>query len=196
MNDDFFTTEVLVHREKATQTFVIGTNGTGKTAFLEKFVISELKRGIVRVLIVVPDDSLWPSFECIQPQSIGEFTGARKIPYSSGLVQIISDNFRNGLVIFEDCRIYLGTYLGDALRKFFIRKRQNMTSVIFVMHDFSEIPSTMAIFSSHFILFKTINKISSSKKQSITNFSKVEEAWKRVNARSKVDQFYHETIEN
>ena len=195
MNEDYFTTEVLVHKEKATQTLVIGTNGTGKTDFLQKFVISELKRGIVRVLIVVPDNSLWPSFDEIQPESIGDFTGARRIPYSTGLVQILYDNFRNGLVIFEDCRCYLGTYLGDALRKLFIRRRQNMTSVIFVLHDFSEIPSTMSIYSSHLILFKTWNRISSSKKQSIANFSDVEEAQKRVNARAKVDQFYHETIE-
>ena len=119
------------------QILVIGTNGTGKTTFLENLIRAEREKESNRILIVVPDLLDFDHVEYTEKQSIGNFSGVKKIIYSPGLLKTITSEFKNGLVIFSDCRAYL-YHRNDDLNCFMIRRRQNFVNSAFVFYDFAD----------------------------------------------------------
>ncbi|MCK9412849.1 MAG: ATP-binding protein [Prolixibacteraceae bacterium] len=175
------------------QTILIGTNGTGKTSYLDQLVVSELKRGSRRVLIVVPDKFEWSTFEYVSPEMIGEFVGARKIIYQDGLLNTLLDRFHNGMLIFEDCRHYFGNSKCDLLHSLLIRRRYNGIDIVFSGHRFSDIPPKPFVFATHYALFKTIDNIVR-RKNAIQNYEAMKEAQKRINDRAINDPHYFEII--
>lgn len=180
------------------QILVMGTNGTGKTTFVKKLVINELKKKDSHVLVVVPDDMEWNSLEYVHskfPHRIETYVGARKIIYFAGLLPIIRDCFRNGLIIFDDCRAYWNkqnAVEGD-LHSLLIRRRQQMIDICAVGHGFTEIPPKMYTFATHFALFKTIDNIER-RKNVIQNFDELKAAQLRINAKAATEPHYFEVI--
>lgn len=176
----------------------MGTNGTGKTTFVKKLVINELKKPESHVLVVVPDDMEWNALEYVNsrfPQRIEWYKGARKIIYFDGLLPIIRENFRNGLIIFDDCRAYWNkqnAVEGD-LHSLLIRRRQQMIDIVAVGHGFTEIPPKMYTFATHYALFKTIDNIER-RKNVIQNFDELKAAQLRINEKAAADPHYFEII--
>jgi Cdc6-like AAA superfamily ATPase len=178
------------------QIIVLGTNGTGKTTFVKKLVINELKKTDSHVLVVVPDDMEWNTLEYVHPkfpERIAWYKGARKIIYFDGLLDIIRDCFRNGLIIFDDCRAYFTASLDAQLHSLLIRRRQQMIDIVAVGHGFTEVPPKMFTFATHYALFKTIDNIER-RKHVIQNFTEMKEAQQRVNEKAGTEPHYFEII--
>jgi len=178
------------------QIIVLGTNGTGKTTFVKKLVISELKKKNSHILIVVPDDMEWNTVEFVHPkfpERIERYVGARKIVYFDGLLDIIRERFRDGLLIFDDCRAYFTASLDRDLHSLLIRRRQMMVDIIAVGHGFSEVPPKMFTFSTHIVLFNTLDNIAG-RKNVIRNFEELKDAQTRINEKAIKDPHTFEII--
>ncbi|MCK9412848.1 MAG: hypothetical protein M0Q53_11145 [Prolixibacteraceae bacterium] len=176
------------------QILIIGTNGTGKTAFLETLILTEREKENCRILIIVPDPLDFEHVEYTEKQSIGNFSGVKKISYSPGLIKTITSDFKNGLVIFSDCRVYLH-HRNDDLHCFMIRRRQNFVNSAFVFYDFADaIPKTL-VFATHFVIFKTIRR-RKNLKEYILNSRQVDIVQNRVNANSATQPHYFEIVKN
>jgi DNA helicase HerA-like ATPase len=178
------------------QILIIGTNGTGKTTFLKQLVVNELKKKDSHILIVVPDDMEWNNVPYVHerfPQRVAKYVGVRKIIYYPGLLPIIRDNFKNGLLIFDDCRSYFKASMDIDLRGILIRRRQQMIDICAVGHGFTEIPPTFFTFATHFAVFRTIDNIER-RKDVISNFEEMKEAQARVNQKAQTDAHYFEII--
>ena len=178
------------------QIIVLGTNGTGKTTLVKKLVLNELKKKDSHILVVVPDDMEWDSLQYVHPKfphRIEHYVGARKIIYEPGLLDIIRERFRNGLIVFDDCRAYFDASLDRDLHSLLIRRRQQMIDIIAVGHGFTEVPPKMFTFATHFGMFKTIDNIDR-RKNVISNFEEMKEAQKRINEKAKEDPHYFEII--
>lgn len=183
-------------KERATKlTIILGYNGTGKTTITKKIVLHELKKKR-RALIITPDDIEWPTVEMVHPKfphRIREYVGARKMIYQPGILEIISENFRNGLLIFDDCRAYLTASLDADLHNIMIRRRQKMMDIIAVGHGFTEVPPKFFTFGSELILFRTIDNIEK-RKPVIRNFEAMKAAQIRINQRAETNPHYSEVI--
>ena len=178
------------------QIIILGTNGTGKTTLAKKLVFNELKKKDSHVLIVTPDDMEWNTVPYVHPNfehRIRTYVGARKIIYKPGLIDNIRENFRNGLILFDDCRAYFDASLDSSLHSLLIRRRQQMIDIIAVGHGFTEVPPKMFTFATHFALFKTIDNIER-RKNVIQNFEEMKEAQKWVNEKAIRDPHYFEII--
>jgi GTPase SAR1 family protein len=176
---------------------IVGTNGTGKTTILKKLVLNELKKKNSHILVVVPDDMEWNSIPWVHPsfkQRIEWYVGARKICYIPGLLPIINDNFKNGMVVFDDCRAYFTSSIDQDLHNLLIRRRQKMMDVVAVGHGFTEVPPKFFTFATHYILFRTIDNVERRKDVLGGNYEKMKEAQIRVNKKAEKDPHYFEII--
>jgi ABC-type sugar transport system ATPase subunit len=176
-------------------TIILGYNGTGKTTITKKIVLNELKHQR-RALIITPDDIEWPQIEYVHPKfphRIRDYVGARKIIYQDGLLPIIADNFRNGLLVFDDCRAYFKASLDSDLHELLIRRRQKMYDIIAVGHGFTEVPPKFFTFASEIILFRTKDNIHK-RKDVLINFDEMQEAQRRINNKAQQNPHYFEVI--
>lgn len=139
---------------------LLGTNGTGKTTFLNKLADTEIKNG-GRVLILTVDAAEWTEFDEID--NFVNFTGKAKTIYRPGTLDKIFKQYFDGLLIFDDYRSFNISATGkeaEMLRSIAIRRRQHMLDLAFAAHGFSEIvPSFLFTFSTHLVLFRTIDNI-------------------------------------
>lgn len=179
------------------QILVMGTNGTGKTTLVKNLVINELKKKDSHVLVVTPHDMEWNTLPDVHPKfphRIETYVGARRIIYFNGLISIIRDKFKNGLVVFDDCRAYFKASLDDELHSLLISRRQHMIDIIAVGHGFTEIPPKMFTFATHYALFKTNDNVDL-RKNVIQDYPKMKEAQQRINMyATQKDPHYYEII--
>jgi len=178
------------------QIIVLGTNGTGKTTLVKQLVCSELKKKDSHILLVVPDDMEWNSIDYVHPKfpnRIENYVGVRKVIYYDGILDVIRDKFKNGLLIFDDCRAYLKNSLDSELHGILIRRRQQMIDIVAVGHGFSEVPPKMFTFATHYALFKTIDNIKR-RMNVIQNYDEMKEAQLRINEKAITNPHYNEII--
>jgi hypothetical protein len=135
---------------------VIGTNGTGKTTLVLNDFVAKYKN---KVLIVDADgmEQKWQQFPLIEPQQISNPTHriTRVLMQDEKTTIENISNFTNGLVVLDDCRVYISNRLEKPFRRLFIRRKQFCQDQIAVAHGISEIPSTFWTYATHLILFKT-----------------------------------------
>ena len=167
---------------KTTMTVVIGTNGTGKTTLLKKIVAGFLKNKR-RVLILTPHDREWENVPLVSsrfPTRIEWYAGARRMIYNKGSLELIIENFRNGVLIMDDCRAYIKAGLDETLHSLLIGRRQMDIDIFAVGHGFTEIPPKFFTFATTYILFRTTDVIER-RRPYIMNYEAVEAAQKAVN---------------
>jgi energy-coupling factor transporter ATP-binding protein EcfA2 len=165
---------------------ILGTNGTGKSTLVKKLVANEIKNPDGQVLIVVPDEMEWPSIPYINtrfPNRIDSYVKARKTVFFDGLIEVIRDKFRYGMVVFDDCRTYFRAMTDQDLEGFLIRRRQQMADIIVVAHGFTKVPPAFCAYATEYILFKTRDNIKK-RKDVIENYDEMFEAKQRVNYRA------------
>jgi ABC-type polar amino acid transport system ATPase subunit len=178
------------------QTVVIGTNGTGKTTIIKKIVIAALKAG-QRVLVVTPDFAEWLTLPEIHERyrsRIEWYKGGRRMIYQEGDLKLINDHFRNGLIVFDDCRSYLDARTSKEIHNLVIRRRQFMVDLIFVAHGFTEIPPKFFTFASQFIIFKTRDSIDIRKKELGSDFENIKQVVNTVNAEAVKDKHFYKIV--
>ena len=175
---------------------ILGFNGTGKTTLVKDIVKNEMQKPTGRGLIVTPDDIEWNTIPDVNERlnhHIKESVKFRKIIYQPGALDWIAKYFRNGLLIFDDCRAYLGATTDQELHNLLIRRRQKSIDIIAVGHGFSEVPPKFFTFASEIILFKTMDSIQR-RKNVIRNYDEMAAAQIRVNQAAQTNPYYKEVI--
>jgi hypothetical protein len=182
---------------------MLGFNGTGKTTLLKEVVSTCVNAG-QKALIVVPDSIEWSEYDLIDISEPLEFKGARRVIFEpsfyrgrfcikKGTLPCISDNYNDGLLIFDDCRSYVGFSTEMDLRGLLIRRRQKMLDVFAVAHGFTEVPPAFFTYASEFILFQTKDNISRRAKF-IQEFYLLEKAQAIINKEAEKNPYYYEII--
>ena len=207
---------------QTTMAIVVGTNGTGKTTFLRQMCNMALANGR-RVLVIVPDEIEWTDIPMTQLRygvdSDFRYTGIRRHIFNKKTTLKMLKHFRNGLLIFDDCRAYLKAVTSDEVHGVLIRRRQQGIDIFAVAHGFTEIPLVFYTFVSDFVVFKTrdnisrrmsgirdyeairkkvaeVNAISAGKKPHPKDYNGSDEEGKSLAGRKVEDIHYCDTIKN
>lgn len=176
----------------------VGKPGTGKTTQIRKLVRSalEAKR---RVLVVTPHENEWEDLPLVHPrfqQRIATYVGGRRIIVRElEQAREVCRLFRHGLLVFDDCRVYVPDAPDPEIRSMLISCRQNDVDFIAVGHGFTTIPPLMFTYATHFAVFATTDKVDR-RKNVVMNFPSVEDTVKRVNNAALKNPHYFEIIKN
>ena len=147
-------------RERDAQiTIIIGRNGTGKSTFCESIIKKIKSRALVCTYNGMP--KIW------RPYAEVDITSAQKMQFKKGIRQVISGryevsrnqndtfkyiykNYRNGLVIFDDARGYIGSNVDNDryFRQLLLDFRHRMLDLFFVVHTPSDVPPRVWGFTS------------------------------------------------
>lgn len=186
----------MIPEREAELAIVLGTNGTGKTTLLKKFVVNALKSG-ERVLIVTPDYVEWLTIQEVHPKlshHIASYKGAKRIIYKDDTtLDNIIEHFNNGLLIYDDCRSYFHSNIGEKIRQQFIRRRQHKLDIFFVGHGFTEVPPIVFTYANTIYLFKTRDNITRRKKE-IQDYDLMLRMQLKVNQRAEKEPHYFQII--
>ncbi len=175
---------------------IIGYTGTGKTTIVKRLVMNELKKPNGRALVITPDDMEWVFFPLVNPRfpdRIAKYVKARRMIYDSNTLNYVTTNVNRQLLIFDDCRSYLGGATEQDLHTLLIRRRQHEIDIIAVAHGFTEIPPKFFTFASDIILFKTIDNIHR-RKDVLRDFEAMKAAQLRINAQAITKPHHYEWI--
>lgn len=168
---------------------ILGYNGTGKSTLVQKFIDNELKKQS-RALIITPD--CYEFINIPEADNLKTFKGARRLIANDNIIKEV-ETYRNGLLIFDDCRAYFNSKLEIELHTLLIRRRQRMVDVIAVGHGFTEVPPKFFTFANEIFLFNTKDNIHR-RKDVIKDFDRMQQAQTRVNQQAIKEPHYFEII--
>lgn len=177
---------------------VVGKPGTGKTTKIRELVHACLESGR-RVLIVTPHWNEWQDIPEVHPRfhgRIATYKGARRI-----LVREREDFsevcrlFRHGLLVCDDCRIYVGNPVDQDVRSMLLSCRQNDVDLIAVGHGFTQVPPQFFTYATLFMVFATTDNVSQ-RKNVVVNYDAVERTVHEVNAAATSDPHTFMIIRN
>lgn len=142
---------------------IVGAQGCGKTSEAFKLIKVFEKQG-KPILCVIPDDEEKQFWQIEEIETDDESalihelrnfkSGIRKIYCEDvKLFDIIRAYFRNGLIVIDDARVYLGSR-DKPFRSLIMRRRQKNCDIIFICHGLSEIPPSCNSFITDIILFE------------------------------------------
>ena len=176
----------------------VGKPGTGKTTQIRRIVRSALlaKR---RVLVVTPHENEWldlPEVHPRFPERITSYVGGRRIVIRE-LEQFreVCRLFKNGLLVCDDCRVYIPDTPDPTVRAMLISCRQDDRDVIAVGHGFTTVPPLFFTYATHFMIFATTDKVDRRQK-CVLNFPAVKYTVDAVNKEALEDPHTFKIIKN
>lgn len=176
-----------MEQERTTRRIIVlGTNGSGKSTLVKKLVLNEIQKKDSHVLVVTRHLNEWLSLPEVHSRfrhRVGDYVKARRLIYRDGDMQQLSANFRNGLLVFDDCRMYIHAATEQDLLDMLIGSRQRGVDIIAVGHGFTQVPPAFFTFATDIILFRTRDNIDR-RKDVILNFDELKEAQARINQRA------------
>ena len=101
--------------------------------------------------------------------------------------------FKKGILVFDDCRTYLGDRTDEQIHNIMIRRRQKMIDVIAVTHSFTEMPRRFYPFTSDLFLFQTKDSINMRKGIAL-NVEDLKRIQAEVNAQARTNKHYYTHI--
>lgn len=185
-------------RENVTILYV-GRKHTGKSTDLAKMALDYPKES--KVLIIDVNSS--PAYNHGRITQLAKYGDLKRWKNDRGIVKIpgvpteedlnfISEKFRNGLIIFEDCTKYIFANPSPMIKKFLVDHRMYGCDLVFTFHSFRRIPIQFWEMSSYITIKKTQDTWQKSWINRIPNSVDVEAAFKRVMAHE--NNYYHETV--
>lgn len=139
-------------------TVIVGINGTGKTTFV-KNILEHTVSAKNRALIVTPDPAEWRQVEEVSGREIATFKGIRKIIYHSGCMDEIQRYYSNGILVFDDARVYIHAQSDDFMQWLQIRRRQTGVDLFCMFHGLTQVPPVFFTFATNMVLFYTKDNI-------------------------------------
>lgn len=176
-----------------------GFNGTGKSTLIQKFIDIEIQKRKGRALIVVPDPIEWrqyPEIDSLNPD-FRNISSPHKIIYEPGVMELIADpydGFKDGLLIFDDCRSYTKANIQESLRSIIIRRRQRSHDIIAAGHGITEIPPVFITYANRYTIFYTQDNPDRRKEELGTAFEAFRQATIDVNSKYNSDPHYFKII--
>lgn len=153
-------------------TVIVGKPGCGKTSLmLDKFIPAI---GKDKTLIIDPDglEEKWQRFPRVDVMDDKAIQNLKGIAWSyanasdyNAMFEKIQRNFRNGLLLMDDVRVYCRSNVEEALRNMLRRKRQMMADIVVAAHGFTEVPPAFFPFATDYILFPTMDNINKRKNE-------------------------------
>lgn len=137
---------------------LVGINGTGKTSFVQN-ILEHTVNAKNRALIVTPDPAEWRAVEEVGGPAISTFRGIRKIIYHSGCMEDIQRYYGNGMLVFDDARVYIHAQSDDFMQWLQIRRRQVGVDLFCMFHGLTQVPPVFFTFASNMVLFYTKDNI-------------------------------------
>jgi hypothetical protein len=139
---------------------IVGAVGTGKTTFLRESVVMPMVAAGHRALIVTPDAKEWSDIEILTSyEDIATFTGIKRMIYKDGRLEKIREYYSNGVLVFDDCRLYINAQSDDFMRWLQIRRRHQGIDLFSVFHSLAQIPPIYFTFISNLVLFHSLGNI-------------------------------------
>lgn len=176
----------------------VGKPGTGKTTVIRKLVRKALEAGR-RVLVVTPHENEWTDITLVHPSYHGRIAtykgGRRIIVRELEQAREVCRLFKHGLLVFDDCRVYVPDAPDPEIRAMLISCRQNDVDFIAVGHGFTTIPPLFFTYATHFAVFATTDEVRR-RKNCVMDFPKVESTVRRVNERALKEPHHYEIIKN
>lgn len=143
----------MEHRD-AQVTIVMGKNGTGKSTFCENIINGVGHRALVVTLNGAP--KIWRQYPLV------DVSKKKDLQFSKGIRQVyfmqhdedtyeyIYRNFRNGILLFDDCRGYLGSNVDKNIwfKRLLMDFRHKMLDLFFVCHTPTDVPPRIWGFAS------------------------------------------------
>jgi hypothetical protein len=187
---------------------VLGTNGTGKSTSVKKLILPYLQTGN-RVLVCTPHPEEWLELDHIdyEPEmtkrqayeAFRSFKTARRLIVDLSNPQKDIENvvnfFRDGMIIFDDCRAYFDAFTPRSLRILQISRRQRMLDIVAVAHAFSEMPPVFFRFFTKMILFKVREHPDKRKSELSEDLHELIPIYDRVQEKSISNPHYFEIYE-
>ena len=137
---------------------LVGINGTGKTTFIQNILLNTVNEKN-RALIVTPDPAEWRHVEEVSGAAISKFKGIRKIIYHQSCMEDIQRYYTNGMLVFDDARVYIHAQSDDFMQWLQIRRRQVGVDLFCNFHGLTQVPPVFFTFATNIILFYTKDNI-------------------------------------
>lgn len=143
----------------AISSIICGINGTGKTTLLKK-ILQEMNNAGNRILVVTPDPIEWQEAVPIRTwNELISFTGFRRIIYSPETMAKIQQYYSNGVLVLDDCRVYIKAQSNEFMQWLQIRRRQAGIDLFSVFHGLTQVPPVYFTFATNLVLFYTKDNI-------------------------------------
>ena len=137
---------------------LVGINGTGKTTFI-KNLLEKTVTAKNRALIVTPDPAEWRMLDEVSGQRIATFKGIKKIIYHQNCMAEIQRYYSNGMLVFDDARVYIHAQSNDFMQWLQIRRRQAGIDLFCNFHGLTQVPPVFFTFATNLVLFYTKDNI-------------------------------------
>lgn len=180
----------------------VGINGTGKTTAAKKLITNMVQRGN-RALIVTPDYTEWQEVRLITSRGeLQDFAGVRRIvcdgsdkKYVKETFEGILANYRNGILVLDDARVYVQAQATQFMITLQIRRRQFGLDIFSMFHGLTQVPPIYFTFCTNLFLWYTQDNIKR-RNEYITHeiFKRIEEAQKRIAQKVATNPHYNERI--
>ena len=179
-------------------TIIFGRNGTGKSTFVRKRIEAAKRRGLV--ISYNNKHKIWKDLKKVDvsdPKSMNWKKGLRHAvaedyesytktgrlePNKNQVFKHIDHYFRNGIVLFDDCKEYTpnAVHLNVHLKRLLIDFRPNMVDMYFVAHSPLDVPKRAWQHASYVFVGATDSLMDKSHYNS-TNAHTIREAQETVN---------------
>ncbi|MGZ3999157.1 MAG: hypothetical protein ACXVIY_00940 [Mucilaginibacter sp.] len=182
-------------RDQHYAALVVGRKHTGKSTKLADIARSYDSQSKVLVLDVnsSPAYNAFRQIEVGQVKLLKRGVGRLQGTPTDETLEIIANNFRGGLVIFEDATKYILGNVKPNIRAFLTDHRMHRCDLIFTFHSLKMVPPFFWQMVSFLTLLKTQETLGSEYRNRIPNYEAIAAAHKRVNAHK--DNYYSETID-
>lgn len=174
---------------------LVGINGTGKTTFIKKILENTVTEKN-RALIVTPDPAEWRAVQEVSGTAITRFKGIRKIIYHQSCMAEIQRYYTNGILVFDDARVYIHAQSDDFMQWLQIRRRQVGVDLFCNFHGLTQVPPVFFTFATNIILFYTKDNIKRRAEYvDEQDFNEIQQAKARIAQRvSAGDKYAYEII--
>jgi hypothetical protein len=181
-------------RESYSASIVVGRKHTGKSTLLAG--IADAYPGKVLIMDVNGSPAYNKFRKCTLKEATLLKSGKVRLlgTPDEETLKVIADKFRGGLVIFEDCTKYIGSYVKPEIKTFLVDHRMMNCDLIFTFHSFKRIPPLFWEMTSYITILKTQdNFVTARNREMVPNFDEIAVAYNQVMASS--DNYYSKTVE-
>jgi hypothetical protein len=182
----------------------VGTNGTGKSRFLKE-KLNLYPKG--KRILIIDFDGLEPTWENITEidilndvKTLKTYTGVRKIILSryenaKDVFKILYNNFRNGVIVFDDAAAYIEAKITAEQRILMIRRKQMNVDYFAVFHGVTEIPPKLFIYGKYLTIFQTMDSLEQNNSKFKNVMEQIQAIKNYVDTRAQLNQHYNITID-